>query len=238
MHNTQLLDWDTHILGLSVAKILTTPLATQQLATLLQTLKTQGIKLVYWLLDSTDTLSQQAAQDCGGFLADEKLSYCLDLMTLPPLPDYKEVEIYSAPTANAELEAIALEISQFSRFAHDPKLSAEQVSKLYTAWINNACRKTVAKAVLVIKKQSAIAGMVVIDEKQGRGDLSLVGVTPAYQGQGLGKRLVHAAQHWCIEHNYLISQVVTQKTNPKACRLYESCGYQLEKEEYFYHFWL
>ena len=238
MHNTQLLDWDSHILDLSVAKILTTPLATQQLAALLQTLKTQGVTLVYWLIDSTDTLSQQAAQDCGGFLADEKLTYCLDLMALPPLPADKEVEPYSAPTANAELEAIAIEISQFSRFANDPKLSAEQVSKLYKAWINNACRKIVAKAVLVIKKQASIAGMVVIDEKQSRGDLSLVGVVPAYQGQGLGKRLVHAAQHWCLEHNYFISQVVTQKTNPKACRLYESCGYQLEKEEYFYHFWL
>lgn len=238
MHNTQLLDWDSHILGLPTAKILTTPLATQKLTTLLQALKTQGIALVYWLIDSTDTLSRQAAQDCGGFLADEKLSYYLNLMTLPPLPIDKEIEPYSAPTANAELEAIAVEISQFSRFAHDPKLSTEQVSKLYTAWINNACRKTVAKAVLVIKKQSAIAGMVVIDEKQGRGDLSLVGVKPAYQGQGLGKRLVHAAQNWCLEHNYFISQVITQKTNPKACRLYENCGYQLEKMEYFYHFWL
>ncbi|WP_218813717.1 GNAT family N-acetyltransferase [Rickettsiella endosymbiont of Dermanyssus gallinae] len=238
MHNTQLLDWDSHILGLSVAKILTTPLTTQELETLLQTLKAQGVKLVYWLIDSTDALSQQAAQDCAGFLADEKLSYCLDLMTLAPLPPDKGVEVYSEYTANAELEAIAIEISQFSRFAHDPKLSAEQVSKLYKAWINNACRKIVAKAVLVIKEQSSIAGMVVIDEKQARGDLSLVGVTPAYQGQGLGKRLVHAAQHWCLEHGYFISQVVTQKTNPKACRLYESCGYQLEKMEYFYHFWL
>lgn len=238
MNNTQLLDWDSQVLGLAVAKILTTPLAAQQLATLLQTLKTQGVTLVYWLIDSKDALSQQAAQDCEGFLADEKLTYCLDLMTLPPLSPDKGVEIYSEHTANAELEAIAIEISQFSRFAHDPKLSTEQVNKLYKAWINNACKKIVAKAILVIKEQSSIAGMVVIDDKQGRGDLSLVGVAPAYQGQGLGKRLVHAAQHWCLEHDYFISQVVTQKTNPKACRLYERCGYQLEKMEYFYHFWL
>lgn len=238
MNNTQLLDWDSQVLGLSVAKVLTTPLATQELATLLQTLRTQGVTLVYWLIDSTDALSQQAAQDCAGFLADEKLTYCLDLMTLPPLSPDKGVEVYPEPIANTELEAIAIEISQFSRFAHDPKLSTEQVSKLYKAWINNACKKIVAKAVLVIKEQSSIAGMVVIDEKQDRGDLSLVGVVPAYQGHGLGKRLVRAAQHWCIEHNYFISQVVTQKTNPKACRLYERCGYQLEKMEYFYHFWL
>jgi dTDP-4-amino-4,6-dideoxy-D-galactose acyltransferase len=238
MHNTQLLDWDSHLLGLPVVKILTTPLATQQLTTLLQTLKTQGIKLVYWLIDSQDKLSKQAAQVCAGFLADEKLTYCLDLMTLSPSHSDKGVEAYPEPIANAELEAIAIEISQFSRFAHDPKLTTEQVTKLYKAWINNACKKIVAKAVLVIKERQSIAGMVVIDEKQGRGDLSLVGIAPAYQGQGLGKRLVHAAQYWCLEHHYFISQVVTQKANPKACHLYESCGYQLEKMEYFYHFWL
>lgn len=85
MHNTQLLEWDSDILGLSVAKIITTHLVKKELASVLQTLKSQGIKLVYWLIASTDKQSQQAAQACGGFLADEKLTYCFDVMTLSRL---------------------------------------------------------------------------------------------------------------------------------------------------------
>lgn len=238
MNNTQLLDWDSTILGLSVAKILAVPLDTKKLVPLLQKLKSQGVKLVYWLVPSKDIISQKAAQHCNGFLVDEKITYCVDLTRLLPLPANKDIKIYKPDTANSELEAIAIEIGQLSRFSRDPKLNVEQVNRLYKIWINNACKKLVAKIVLVIKKQRIIIGMVAIDEKQGRGDLSLLGVDPQHQGKGFGKQLVHAAQAWCLERGYSISQVVTQKTNPKACHLYESCGYQLEKIEYFYHFWL
>ncbi len=238
MNNTQLLDWDSDILGISAAKILTSPLTTENLALLLQGLKSQGVKLVYWLIPSKDLVSQKAAQNCAGFLADKKVTYCLDLRTLSSLPAASDVEINTADTANTELNAIAIEIGRLSRFGNDPQLTIEQVNRLYKTWINNACKKVVAKIILVIKNQKNIVGMVAIDEKQGRGDLSLLGVDPQHQGKGLGKRLVLAAQAWCLANDYPISQVVTQLNNRKACRLYESCGYQQEKTEFFYHFWL
>jgi dTDP-4-amino-4,6-dideoxy-D-galactose acyltransferase len=238
MNNTQHLAWDSHILGLSVAKILATPLNSEELQQLLQKLKDQGVKLVYWLISNKDSISQKAAQYCNGFLADEKVTYCLDLTTLSPLPKDKSSEIYTDDTANTKLEAIAIEIGKLSRFGRDPHLTPHQVNKLYKEWINNACKKRVAKVVLVIKEQQTITGMVTIDEKQSRADLSLLGVDPQHQGQGLGKHLVRAAQVWSLDHGYRISQVVTQKTNVKACHLYESCSYQLEKTESFYHFWL
>jgi dTDP-4-amino-4,6-dideoxy-D-galactose acyltransferase len=238
MNNTQQLDWDSDILGLSVARILTSALSIEKLQSLLQRLKAQGVKLVYYLVSSDDMNSQKAAQRCGGYLVDKKVSYYLDLTSLPPLPCNKNIEIYTANSATAELEAIAIEIGQHSRFAQDPQLRAEQVNKLYKAWINNCCKKLVAKVVLVSKEQESIIGLVAIDKKHGRADLSLVGVAAGHQGQGIGKQLVYAAQNWSLKQGYVTSQVVTQKTNLKACRLYESCGYQLEKIEYFYHFWL
>jgi dTDP-4-amino-4,6-dideoxy-D-galactose acyltransferase len=54
----------------------------------------------------------------------------------------------------------------------------------------------------------------------------------------LGLHLVCAAQAKFIEAGYRIGQVVTQLDNVAACRLYEKCGYHLEKLENFYHFWL
>lgn len=238
MNNTQLLDWDSDILGILVAKILNPSLNEEKLRNCLQGLKKKGVKLVYWVIDSTDNTAKQAALACDGFLADEKISYFLDLRKLTlPLP-YSEVEIYQAQIANPELEGIALEIAQLSRFSKDPKLTTAQANRLYKAWINNACKKVAAKIVLVIKKQDAVIGMLTIDEKHGRGDLSLLGVASSHQGQGLGKRLVYAAITWCIAQNYSFSQVVTHKTNLKARRLYEACGFIPEKTEYFYHFWL
>ena len=238
MNNTQLLNWDSDILGISVAKILPSPLTTEKLALLLQELKSQRVKLVYWLVASEDIASQKAAQHCAGFLADKKVTYCVDLRTLSPLPSASGVEIYTFDTANSELKTITTEIGRLSRFGNDPHLTVGQVNRLYEAWINNACKKAVAKIVLVTKNQQNIVGMVAIDAKQGRGDLSLLGVDPQHQGKGIGKRLVHAAQAWCLTNDYPISQVVTQQNNIKACRLYESCSYQYEKTDYFYHFWL
>lgn len=239
MHNTQLLAWDSRILGISVAKILDLTLDEQKLGKALQQLKHKGVKLVYWLIDSHDDVAIQAALACGGFLADEKITYYLHLTQQKPLPfPYLDVEIYQADHANKQLEAIAIEIGQFSRFSRDPKLTSAQMHRVYKTWIDNACKKTVAKIVLVIKREKCIIAMVTIDEKQNRGDLSLIGVNPHYQGQGLGKRLVYAALAWCMTQHYHISQVVTQQTNVKAKHLYESCGFQQEKTQYFYHFWL
>jgi dTDP-4-amino-4,6-dideoxy-D-galactose acyltransferase len=238
MCNTQLLDWDSEILGLRVAKILSTHLDKGKLEQCLQNLKAQGVQLVYWVFASQNSVSHEAAQACRGFFSDEKITYYLDLTTLPALPvPCAEIEIYTALFANAELAALTIEIAQFSRFSRDPRITKQQVDKLYIAWINNACNKLVAKIVLVAKAPR-IVGMVTIDDKQGRADLSLLAVDPLHQRTGIGKRLVCAAQAWSLANGYSISQVVTQKTNPKACRLYESCGYHLEKLEYFYHFWL
>ncbi|MFZ0218682.1 MAG: GNAT family N-acetyltransferase [Candidatus Aquirickettsiella sp.] len=239
MHNTQLLAWDSDILGISVAKIIYPRLNQEELYNSLQKLKEKGVKLVYWCIDSHDNISKQAASACEGYLADEKITYIQGLKTHPPLSfPYQDVEIYIPVKANPELESIAIEIGQLSRFSKDPKLTSEQANQLYKSWINNACQKIVAKIVLVIKKNNHIVGMATIDEKQGRADISLVGVDPANQGQGIGKRLVCAAVAWCIKQNYAACQVVTHKTNFKARRLYESCDFIEEKIEYFYHFWL
>jgi dTDP-4-amino-4,6-dideoxy-D-galactose acyltransferase len=239
MHNTQLLAWDTDILGVSVAKIISPKLNTADLLCSLQTLKKKGVKLVYWCIDSNDPISKQAAIAYEGFLADEKITYTQELTnyTYFPFP-YQDVEIYIPDEANHELESIAMEISQFSRFSIDPKLTAEQAKRLYKKWIHNSCQKIVAKIVLIIKKNNNIVGMVTIDEKQGHAALSLVGVLPSSQGQGIGKRLVYAAIAWSLKQNYTVCQVVTQKSNFKARRLYEKCGFIEEKLQYFYHFWL
>jgi dTDP-4-amino-4,6-dideoxy-D-galactose acyltransferase len=238
MANTQLIEWDSAILEIPVAKILCARLQDVQLAKILQELRSQGIKLVYWPSDSKDPVSQEAAHACSGLLVYEKITYFLDLKTLPPLPFNANIEVYSDSSANLALQNLMLEIIPFSRFSHDPNIAFAKVKKLYIAWINNACKKIAAKVVLVEKIHGHIVGMVAIADKQGRSDLSLLAVSPLQQGKGIGESLVRAAQAWSLNHHYTISQVVTQKLNRKACRLYERCNYQLEKIECFYHFWL
>lgn len=239
MANYQLDPWDTKILGFSVAKILPAQLNSEQLGHILQELKSQNVRLVCWASDSQDTVSQQAARQFNGFLADEKVTYLLDLKTVGGVQVRPaEVEMYSETYPNQDLESLAVAIGERSRYGADPKISRQQMETVYKTWIANATKKDIAKIVFVIKRNQKIIGMVTIAEKNSRGDLSLVAVDADYRGQQLGQYLVKAAQLWCIENGYHTSQVVTQKNNIGACKLYEKCGYTIEKIENYYHFWL
>jgi dTDP-4-amino-4,6-dideoxy-D-galactose acyltransferase len=80
--------------------------------------------------------------------------------------------------------------------------------------------------------------MVTVGEKQGRGDIGLLAVAAGMQGSNVGVSLVRAAREWARRKGYRLAQVVTQGENVPACRLYEKCGYAIDKVEHFYHFWI
>jgi ribosomal protein S18 acetylase RimI-like enzyme len=53
----------------------------------------------------------------------------------------------------------------------------------------------------------------------------------------MGKTLMTSAEKWSSDLGYELIQVVTQGDNYPACRLYESCGYEVDAVEFFYHIW-
>lgn len=239
MQNYQILDWDTQILGIPTAKILPSRLTVEKLNEILQDLKKQKINLVYWASDSSDNSSQRAAADLQGLLTDRKITYCMDLHNFSQSQvDLSEVESYREQLPNKELKQLAMSIAVLSRFSNDPKISYSQLDKVYTTWLENSTRRKIAQEVLVIKKHEKIIGMTTLGEKNSRGDIGLLAVDPEYRGQQIGVRLVSASQQWCIENGYKLAQVVTQKDNVAACKLYEKCGYTIDTIEYFYHFWI
>lgn len=235
----QILDWDTRILGIPTAKILTTKLTTAELAKTLKLLKEDKIGLVFWASDSADVVSQQAAEEFDGFLADKKITYHQDLTNFQSEEfDISQVESYLEILPTAEMHQIALEIAAFSRFSTDPKISNEQMLKVYKTWLENSTKRNIAKEVLVIRDHEKVIGMTTLGEKNNRGDIGLIGVDPQHRGRNLGSTLVRASQIWSQQNGYRWTQVVTQRTNPGACKLYEKCGYTIDKIENFYHFWL
>ncbi|MCG6533248.1 MAG: GNAT family N-acetyltransferase, partial [Syntrophales bacterium LBB04] len=70
------------------------------------------------------------------------------------------------------------------------------------------------------------------------GDIGLFAVDAAMRRKNLGVSLVHTAQEWAHRRGLKSAQVVTQEKNVAACRLYEKCGYRIDKVEFFYHFWI
>ena len=78
----QILEFDTNLAGFKVAKILPSKLDELALINLLAELKQQNTRLVYWLADSNDVASNQAAINNHGLLASQHVTYLIDLVSL------------------------------------------------------------------------------------------------------------------------------------------------------------
>jgi dTDP-4-amino-4,6-dideoxy-D-galactose acyltransferase len=240
-NNFQILRWDTDFFGFIVARIIPCRLTKNELENILVALKRENVSLAYWASDPQDHISQCAANSLGGFLADKKITYLIDLVNAP-IPSLQEVnaniEEYQEAKPNSELEALALKSGIFSRFNVDPKFSKVQYENLYKLWILNSANKKLADVIFVAKENDKIIGMVTVIKKHNCGNIGITAVDESRRGENLGVALVRMVLEWCILQDCKIAKVVTQADNIAACRLYEKCGYYIAKINYFYHFWL
>ena len=237
----QILRWDTNFFGFIVARIIPNRLTAGELKHTLFLLEKKNVSLVYWASDPLDEESQRSAKLFGGFFADKKITYEIDLRNVfnACLQEVNaNIEEYLEPLPNFELEALALKCGVFSRFNLDPNFSKEQYESLYKLWILNSVNKKIADTVFVTKKRDKIVGMVTAGRKNYCGYIGIIAVDENMRGEKVGLNLVGMAHKWFILKGCKTAQVVTQGDNIVGCRLYEKCGYHIKKIEHFYHFWL
>jgi dTDP-4-amino-4,6-dideoxy-D-galactose acyltransferase len=240
-YRVKLLRWDTDFFGYGVGLLdscfLTDPWPQRTLEYALKL----GIRLGYCFVESTALL--QKAEDLGGVLVDTKTIYTLSLKS--PLQNVSAnpkitIQPYPYETVNEELLALAHLSGVHSRFRIDPKVGFGKFQALYALWIARSVKKEIAFEVLTAmdNETGKIAGMLTLGEKQGRGDIGLVGVSADFAGQGIGSALVQAALIEFYQRGYSEVQVVTQGENKPICKLCEKCGFQVEAIKYVFHFWL
>jgi dTDP-4-amino-4,6-dideoxy-D-galactose acyltransferase len=234
------LEWDTAFFGFKVARISSLDMDASGLTSALQELKSEEYRLVYWSVPSEQQDLARIALAHGGFLADEKVTFVKGLsgkgLVLPQSPYTVIPYPYDSP--DTELVKLALQSGEYSRFRLDPLFPDELFEKLYACWITRSVSKEIAWEVLVVRDAATVLGLITLGTKGERGDIGLVAVSEHARGKGIGKLLVGEADKRFAEREFSISQVVTQRVNTGACRLYESCGYHMDKIEKVFHFWL
>jgi dTDP-4-amino-4,6-dideoxy-D-galactose acyltransferase len=240
MPSYESLEWDSSFFGFPVARIRPGSLSQEQLGETLHEMRRAEVELAYWFA-ADSVLSREVAEFHRGFLADRKTTYVADLRELDPndFANLEQIEFFQAKIPTPELEELAIESGGMSRFRKDPRMPKGRFEELYRTWIRKSVEGTMARGILIAKDSTgAIAGMVTLGEKCGRGDIGLLAVTAAARGRKLGRCLVNAAQREFISRGFKYVQVVTQGSNQPACQLYESCGFSVEKVELVFHFWL
>jgi len=234
----QILDWDSNFFGIRVGRIIQSHLETKELSEILSELQKHQVRLAYWPSDRK--IEVDLATKLGGFLADRKTTFAMDFRSVDfdKIISTDIVEPYTVSMSMADLEGLAIQSGEYSRFAIDPNLPNDKFVSLYKIWVNRSVRKEIASEVLLIRDCDQIVGMITLGEKNARGDIGLIAVDGNYRSNKHGEKLVRAAQRWFAAHGYEYGQVVTQGQNTPACNLYKKCGYSVEQVEYFYHFWL
>ena len=234
----QILNWDTDFFGVTVARITEPVLNELEVSDILLELKAKGVHLVYW--PSSCELKGEFVKRFGGRLVDNKMTFAMDLRRLSSdeFISTDIVEAYTQSMPIRDIEGLAIQSGEYSRFGVDHNIPREKFAALYKIWINRSLRKEIAEEVLVIREGDRVVGMVTLGNKNGRGDIGLIAVDKNYRGKKFGEKLVRAAQKWFVKNGYEYGQVVTQGMNIPACNLYKKCGYSIQTVEYYYHFWL
>jgi dTDP-4-amino-4,6-dideoxy-D-galactose acyltransferase len=236
----ELLEWDSSFFGFPVARIRPNSLDKTELSAILRQLREAGIVLAYWFA-ADDDASIETAREFGGFFADRKTTYVTELsgrsLDLPLSSE--QIEFYGASTPSPELEVLAVESGAMSRFRVDPRIPRGKFDELYRIWIREIVSGKLGDGTMIAKDPNgAISGFVTLGEKNGRADIGLLAVWAWARGRNVARQLVRAAQREFVSRGFAVGQVVTQGQNLPACRLYEACGYRIEKIELVFHFWL
>ncbi len=240
--NTELytqLAFDTQLFGFKVAK-LSYDLSPSQLDTALFKLKKKHFALAYWQTAPNAT-SQYADGHHSAVLASEQMIFKQDLTKQNFQDDFEPLNYYPKAKPTIEMEDLALQIGELSRFGRDQHFKPREWQLMYRTWITNATLRTAATATLVQLDQETqkITGMIALKITPTKcGEIVLLAVAPTVRGQGIGSKLVKQALRYFVEQNCRAAEVITQKTNLPACALYQKCGFTLAKCDHFYHFWL
>ncbi len=233
------LPWDTRFFGYKIAFLKSNNIESNALQIILNKLKSEQFKLIYWYVAPDDTVSNDSAKIIGAKLVDEKITYIKNISNYSSSPKIP-LNIYSINTSfqNNKLKSLALQSGEFSRFRIDNNFKNNEFEKLYTTWIEKSIKRIIAKDVLVYKKHNNISGLITIGIKNKRGNIGLVAVDKNARGKSIGEKIMHSAISKFIEWNLKYIQVVTQKANKIGCKFYESFGFEIEKIENIYHIWL
>ncbi len=235
--NVQPLPWDSDFLGYPVARLTTDNLTLREVKDAIDVAKQAGIKLLYSIADPTSTDLNAVLRQQGAWLADRKTTFAMSARTIDVKTSISNIRPAIAHTP--QLESLAWQSGEYSRFRLDPHFDTMLFRQLYSHWLRNSLNGNIAKQVLAwYNDEGQELGLLTLGEKNRRADIGLLAVEATARGQRIGQQLVTTAQEWAVGQGYTELQVVTQGSNRPACAFYEKCGFIVLHIENIYHLWL
>jgi len=229
------LDWDSNFFNFNVGRITGLIKEKQDIQNVEFLIEENKNKLSYYSTSKELPTFVFESKKLDIVLVDKKTTYSKSINS--DLEINKSISTIDNKTPEEKLIDLAIQSGIYSRFNVDKKIGKEKFEEMYGLWMINSINHKIAKEVFIFTENEDIAGFVTLGEKNNRADIGIIAVDNLFRGKGIGKTLMTSAEKWFSNSGYKSIQVVTQGDNIPACKLYESCGYNIESVELFYHIW-
>jgi len=232
------LQWDSDFFKFKIAEIKSANyFESESLAQTIDKLKTDGYQLIYLYVNPADVLTNELALAKKWLLADEKITYTLDLNGISDKNE-SDVSVYSHNYPNDELMSLAVQSGEWSRFKTDHNFKPDDYQTLYKEWIKKSVQGEMSDVVLAHESGGRIDGMITLSINDNVGIIGLIGVDESTRGQGVGTKLINSAIDYCLMKGVKRIDVTTQKQNANACKFYEKNNFKINNIVNLYHLWL
>jgi len=232
------LTWDSNLFGFKVGIIDPADLKSKSLENHLKIAKESKFRLIYLNIIENDYQLNSIAQGNNGFLASQKQTYKMSLISSNAFENSPNVFLYTDENVSEDLLILALQSGHMSKYKQDPVFTLDQFKRLYTIWIERSVRREIADFVAVYQIGGKILGFITLLFKDHTGKIGLVGVDEKSRGKGIGRQLIQYVITQCSINKCSEISVVTQRDNLAAVGLYIKSGFSLFSTQNNYHFWL
>jgi len=233
----QLLLWDSAFFGRRIGRITPGRLDAATLAAALRWADDEHIETLYMLADADDAATVELLESASFGLKDLRVTLARSPTPLPPapsLPAGARID-HAQPEDLPALAALARVSHTDTRFFYDRRFPPEAAAELYALWLQR--RGAGPTLTLALRYDDEPAGYITGTVADDTGQISLIALSAALRGQGLGQALVHAALVWFAEQGASRCTVVTQGRNIPAQRLYQRAGFRTSAVQLWYHRW-
>lgn len=230
------LDWDTAFFGIPSCKInFYATISKNQIDLIMAEMN----KYCFITINNINNISENnylLAKYTSAFLVD--LNYQLEKRVVPNDDKYefdKKISIVDNDNSDDlnQLEKIAEQSFEYSRFLNDPHLKLTKGRQVYLQWLKNAINDP-RKKVICYKEKNKVYGFLVYSIVNEVGVLELVAVDSVVRGGKIGTHLLQAFENCCGLNRV---KVGTQADNRRAVQFYIKNGYKLVSSSSIYHMW-
>lgn len=236
MMNFRHLHWDSSFFGINIGRVdCPTGVSFHELKKELD--KHIGFRLIYIFSPEKINIPENEKTIK---LVDEKIGYQIKMEDREfkfSMPVHCSLEIFNNKSTSPELESLAYQSGEFSRFKTDKNFDNKDFFRLYKEWIDKSISGEIADSILIAKVGNNIAGLLTLKYNIDHAKIGLFAVDEKFRGLGAGIALINFCKEQSLNNGLKTIFVDTQAKNLKACSFYEKNGFKQDTLVNVYHYW-